>query len=86
MASLYSDNFQLVNPIGETLNETDYLEPDSEIAVRWYGDAAVLRYRSRLEIVSSGEHVPLASYWHMDLYKRRTGQWQVVWSQATAMT
>lgn len=98
IAVLHADDFQLVNPIGETLTKADYLdglasgqidyrvlEPDSAIAVRLYGDAAVLRYRSRLAIISEGFPVPLATYWHTDLYERRAGQWQVVWSQATAI-
>ena len=95
---LHADNFQLINPVGETLTKAQYLggiasgeidyrvwEPDSTIAVRAYGEAVVIRYRARLEIVSGGHHVPLGHYWHTDLYERRDGRWQVTWSQATAM-
>lgn len=98
VASLHADDFQLVNPIGETLTNTEYLaglasggidyrvlEPGSEIAVRVYDAAAVIRCRSKLEIISGGDCVPLARYWHTDLYERRDGQWQVVWSQATVI-
>jgi hypothetical protein len=92
---LHADDFQLINPLGGSLSreqylagigsgELDYLfwEPDS-IAVRLYGQAAVIRYPSHLEIVVQGRHVPRQRYWHTDLYERRDGQWQVVWSQAT---
>jgi hypothetical protein len=93
---LHAQQFQLVNPRGETLTRDDYLgavesgrldyllwEPVSDIAVRLHGDAAVIRYRSRLEIVVDGQRVPEAQYWHTDSYEKHAGQWQVVWSQAT---
>jgi hypothetical protein len=92
---LHADDFQLINPLGGALSKEQYLEgigsgeldylfwePDS-IAVRLYDEAAVIRYPSQLEIVVQGRHVPRQRYWHTDLYERRDGQWQVVWSQAT---
>ena len=94
-SQLHADDFQLINPLGGALSkgqylggigsgEIDYLfwEPDS-IAVRLYDEAAVIRYPSHLEIIVQGRHVPRQRYWHTDLYERRDGQWQVVWSQAT---
>ncbi len=93
---LHADDFQLITPIGLPLSKAEYLgsvvsgeinyrvfEPDADIAVRLYGDGAVIRYRSRLEIVSDGHHLPLGSYWHTDLYEQHDGRWQIVWSQAT---
>lgn len=93
---LHAEEFQLVNPRGETLTKDQYLggiesgrldyllwEPISPIAVRLHGDAAVIRYRSRLEIVVDGQRVPEAQYWHTDSYEKHAGKWQVVWSQAT---
>lgn len=93
---LHAEEFQLVNPRGETLTKGQYLggiesgrldyllwEPVSQIAVRLHGEAAVIRYRSRLEIVVDGQRVPEAQYWHTDSYEKHAGQWQVVWSQAT---
>ena len=93
---LHAQQFQLVNPRGETLTKDEYLggiesgrldyllwEPVSDIAVRMHGDAAAIRYRSRLEIVVDGQRVPEAQYWHTDFYERHAGQWQAVWSQAT---
>jgi hypothetical protein len=92
---LHADDFQLINPLGGALSKEQYLggigsgeidylfwEPDS-IAVRLYDEAAVIRYPSHLEIVVQGRHVPRQRYWHTDLYERRDGRWQVVWSQAT---
>ena len=94
---LHTDDFQLINPLGGALSKEQYLggiesgqlhylfwEPDT-IAVRTYGDVAVIRYRSQLEIVVKGRHIPRQHYWHTDLYERREGQWQVVWSQATGV-
>jgi hypothetical protein len=92
----HADNFQLINPLGGALSKEQYLggissgqihylywEPES-IAVRVYGDAAVMRYQSELEIVVQGRHIPRQRYWHTDLYERHGAQWQVVWSHATA--
>ena len=93
---LHADDFQLINPLGAVLSREEYYlggidaghinyrfwEPE-EIVVRQYGEVAVLRYRSSLEIVVQGRHVPRQPYWHTDLYEKRGGQWQVVWSQAT---
>lgn len=95
---LHADDFQLITPLGFALSKADYLggiaagamtyhvfEPDGEIAVRVAGAMAVIRYRSRLEIVAGGHFMPLAAYWHTDLYEQRDGAWRVVWSQATAI-
>jgi uncharacterized protein DUF4440 len=94
---LHTDDFQLINPLGGVLSKEQYLggigsgqldylfwEPES-IAVRVYGDVAVIRYQSQLEIVVQGRHIPRQRYWHTDLYERREGQWQVAWSQATGI-
>jgi hypothetical protein len=93
---LHTEDFQLINPLGGALSKEQYLggigsgqirylswEP-GPIAVRLYGDAAVLRYRSQLEIVVQGRHIQRQQYWHTDLYERHGAQWQVVWSHATS--
>ncbi|HJU88517.1 MAG TPA: nuclear transport factor 2 family protein [Gemmatimonadaceae bacterium] len=92
---LHADDFQLINPLGGAISKEQYLgairagqirylfwEPD-EIAVRLYGEVAVIRYQSRLEIVVQGRHIPRQRYWHTDVYERREGRWQVAWSHAT---
>jgi hypothetical protein len=60
-----------------------YWEPDA-IAVRLYGDVAVIRYQSQLEMVARGRHIPRQRYWHTELYEQRGAQWRIVWSRATA--
>ncbi len=95
-AQLHTEDFQLINPLGGALSKAQYLggigsgqihylywEPES-IVVRLYADVAVIRYRSELEIVVKGHHIPRQRYWHTDLYERHGTQWQVVWSHATS--
>jgi hypothetical protein len=97
-SQLHADDFQLINPRGEPYTKDQYMngissgqldyivwEPVTTIEVRLHGDAAVIRYQSKLEIVVAGEKVPLQKYWHTDSYEKRNGQWQVVWSHATAI-
>ena len=92
---LHADDFQLINPFGGSPSKEEYLgaieagalkylvwEPE-EIEVRAYGNGAVLRYRARLENVFRGQRRTLRRYWHTDVYERREGRWQVVWSDAT---
>ena len=67
---LHTEDFQLINPLGGALSKEQYLggisarqihylhwEPES-IAVRLYGEVAVMRYLSELEIVVQGRHIP----------------------------
>ncbi len=66
-APLHADDFQLINPAGFALAREEYLaavaagdidylvfEPISEIDVRLYGRAAVIIYRSKIDIVVAG--------------------------------
>jgi ketosteroid isomerase-like protein len=86
---LHADDFELINPLGEVVSREQYIDsgdafaysvwkPISPIRVRVHGDAAVIRYESDLEIHGSRGH-----YWHTDLYEKRNGRWQIVWSQTT---
>ena len=72
-AQLHADDFQLINPLGGALSKDQYLggissgqihylywEPEA-IVVRVYGDAAVMRYQSELEIVVQGSSHPSAA-------------------------
>jgi uncharacterized protein (TIGR02246 family) len=94
---LHADDFRLITPTGAELSRERYLgevasgelhylvwEP-GPIEVRVYADgaAAAIRYRSELEMEAGGDPVPRRPYWHTDLYERRDGRWQVVWSHAT---
>jgi hypothetical protein len=93
---LHTDDFQLITPLGGVLSKEQYLggissgqirylfwEPE-DMLTRLYGDVAALRYRSHLEIVVAGRHIPRQRYWHTDLYHREDRQWRIVWSHATA--
>jgi len=94
--SLHASDYQLITPGGATLSKDMYLgqiadgslsysrfEPEGDIAVRILGpSAAVLRYRVSIEAAFPGGH-DADRFWHTDIYERRDGRWQVVWSQAT---
>jgi hypothetical protein len=93
---LHADDFQLINPVGVALTKTEYLSQlqsgqldyraweAGEITVRLYGDAAVIRYRDvRFDVDWEGKSVHRGPMYHTNLYERRGGQWQVVWSQAS---
>jgi len=87
---LHADDFELINPTGDVVSREEYLDsgdafaytvwkPVSPIRVRVYGDAAVIRYESDIEIHGTRGHD-----WHTDVYEKRAGRWQIVWSQTTA--
>jgi ketosteroid isomerase-like protein len=92
---LHADDFQLVNPRGGTLSKDQYLSDiasgaldylewtPEEIQVRLHGDSAVIRYRAHMKVSVRGSPGRAVTTWHTDLYEKRNGQWQVVWSQAT---
>lgn len=95
---LHASDFQLLTPGGVAFTRDQYLgkieqgvlrylrwEPDAEMAVRITGsgqDSAVIRYQATITFEGSA---PLRC-WHIDTYERNAeGQWQVLWSQATAI-
>jgi hypothetical protein len=93
--SLHAADYELVTPSGGVITRDGYLggiatgeleyrmfDVVSDITVRYFGRAAVARYRARIEVVFGGQ-VDTDEFWHTDLYERRTDGWQVVWSQAT---
>jgi hypothetical protein len=88
---LHADDFQLITPSGFAHSRESYLgaiasgtlnyrvfEPVSEIDVRLFGKAAIIRYQSRIDLGTWQANV-----WHTDSYELRAGRWQIVWSQAT---
>lgn len=94
-ARIHADDFELVSPSGRVLSKARYLdavrsgdiayaawEPGA-IDVRVHGDVAVLRYPAEIAFIVDGAPTVPRRYRHMDLYERREGRWQVVWSQAT---
>lgn len=92
---LHSPSFQVITAIGQSMSRDEYLaavesgtikylrwEPE-DIAVRFHGHAASLRYRARREVIFGGSRMPQASYWHTDLYELTEGAWRSVWSHIT---
>ena len=93
---LHAEDFELVNPGGVTFSKDQYLgavasgeldyvvcELDSPMQVRVHADCAVIRYRSKLEVIFHEQAFPRRGFWHTDFYEKRAGQWQAVWSHAT---
>lgn len=88
---LHAADFELIDPVGETLSKEAAIDsgaafrytswkPISPIRVRVYGDAAVIRYKSEIEL--NGQR---GQYWHTDVYEKRAGQWKIVWAQTTGI-
>lgn len=92
---LLAPDFQQINVLGAAGGRTDYLadvggavdflkiEPISAIKVRVYGNAAVARFREAFDVVAGPDRVKHLG-WTTDLFERRHGRWQLVWSQTTA--
>ena len=94
--ALHAADYELITPGGATLSKQEYLrqisdgsldyrrfDPEGDIAVRVLGpSAAALRYRVAIEASFPGGH-DADRFWHTDIYERRDGRWQAVWSQAT---
>ncbi len=95
---LHSDDFQLINPAGAPLTKQEYLAAletgrldyvaweAGEIAVKLNGDLAVIRYRdNRFDVNSGNNVVHRGPMYHTNVYERRGGDWQIVWSQASGI-
>jgi len=94
-APLHAEDYWLITPNGSELTKSDYLSaiasgrlryqafvPVSEMAVLGGSEVVVLRYRARI----SFDDGPGVICWHTDCYRLQDETWQVVWSQATAIT
>lgn len=95
---IHSDDFQLINPAGAPLTKQEYLGAlesgqldyvgweAGEIAVKLYGDAAVIRYRdNRFDVNSGSNVVHRGPMYQTNVYERRGGNWLIVWSQASGI-
>ena len=93
---LHAADFELINPYGERSDKTEYLGQvetgrldytvwvAGDMAVRVYGTAAVLRYDDQaFEARFDGEIVSQGLVSHTNLYEKRDGSWQIVWSHAS---
>ena len=60
------------------------IKPVSPIRVRVHGNSAVARVELLFKVVAHG--TKLQHYgWNTDLFERRGGRWELVWSQTTAV-
>jgi Domain of unknown function (DUF4440) len=94
---ILAPDFTLITPAGDTWSRQKLLmsirsggldirtfQPRSTIEVRLDCEAAVLTYRSEIDVTYGSLHYRHAAR-HVDLYERRDGQWLKVWAQMTAM-
>ncbi len=97
--SVHADDFQLITPLGAVFSKAQYLgaveagiiryvvmELDSPVEVRAHGDVALTRYRVQIEVEVQGQRYARAAYWFTDVFEKRKGRWQIVWSQGTGIT
>jgi hypothetical protein len=94
--TLLAPHFQLIDVTGATETRADYLatigggvdfvtlKPIKPISVRVHGNTAVTRVKLKFKVVAGGLTVQHEG-WTTDLFERRGGRWQVVWSQTTAV-
>lgn len=95
---VHSEDFQLINPAGAALTREEYLTAlqtgqldyvawdAGQITVKMFGNGAVIRYRdNRFDVNSGSNVVHRGPMYHTNLYERRGGQWQIVWSQASGI-
>jgi hypothetical protein len=95
LKKIHASAYQLITPDGSVLSRAGFLHsvasgdlnyltfrPVSRIQVLLLGnDSAAVRYESKIDIVVAGIGRLTNENWHTDLYERRSGHWQVVWSQ-----
>jgi hypothetical protein len=93
---LLAPGLQLIDVTGAANTRADYLaaigggvdfvtlKPIGPISVRMQGDSAVARVKLRFKVVAQGQTVQHEG-WTTDLFERRNGRWQLVWSQSTAV-
>jgi hypothetical protein len=94
--ALLAPDLQLIDPTGTAETRADNLadigggidfvtiKPIEPIGVRVHGDSAVARLKLKFKVVAFGQTVQHDG-WTTDLWERRDGRWQVVWSQTTAV-
>lgn len=90
---LHAPGYELITPAGVVFSRERYLAAIaegpfytawemSEVRVQATPEMAVLRYQARLHFPSG----KVVHCWHTDSYVLLSGQWQAVWSQATAIS
>jgi Domain of unknown function (DUF4440) len=96
VGQILAGDFQLINPLGEADTRKGHLaavgggvdfvafKPTSPIKVRLHGNTAVVRFRAAFEVVAGPDRLKHGG-WVTDVFERRQGRWQLVWSQTTAI-
>jgi len=94
--ALLAPDLQQIDPTGGAGTRADDLanigggidfvtiKPIEPISVRVHGDSAVARLKLKFKVVAFGQTVQHDG-WTTDLWERRDGRWQLVWSQTTAV-
>ena len=94
--ALLAPDLQAIDPTGTAGTRADYLanigggvdfvtlKPIGPISVRVDGDSAVARVKLMFKVIAYGQTVQHDG-WTTDLFERRDGRWQFVWSQTTAI-
>ena len=94
--AILAPGFQLIDVTGTAETRAEYLtniggqidfvkdNPVSSIRVRVHGNNAVARVKLRLKVTAGGQTTDSGA-WNTDLFVRRQGHWQLVWSQTTAI-
>lgn len=90
---LHSLDYELITPAGVVFSRERYLAAIAEgsfytawemgegVRVRASAEMALLRYQARLHFPSG----KVVHCWHTDAYALHSGEWQALWSQATAI-
>ncbi len=90
---LHAPDYQLITPSGVSFSRERYLgmiEAGSLVYLQWQADAMQVRLSGTMAVVRYTATLQLAEgtafrCWHTDTYEQTDGQWQAVWSQATAI-
>jgi Domain of unknown function (DUF4440) len=94
LRAVLAPDFQQIDVTGSAETRADYLslvagtvdfrqlKPLTPIRVRVHGNSAVARFELAFKVVARGTKLQHRG-WNTDLFERRGGRWQLVWSQTT---
>ena len=90
---LHALDYQLITPSGASWSRERYLgmvEAGTLVYLQWQAGAMQVRLRGTMAVVRYPATLQLDAgtafkCWHTDGYEQTDGQWQAVWSQATAI-
>ncbi len=90
---LHAPDYQLITPSGATWSRERYLgmvEAGTLVYLLWQAEVMQVRLRGSMAVVRYPATLQLDAgtafkCWHTDSYEQTEGQWQAVWSQATAI-